>query len=335
MNRSRIAWALFIVASLAAAAYVCLHGAKLPVLEPDGPIALGERSVIIVTVLLSSIVVIPVFVLLFWFAWNYRATNPETMKHHRPEWDHSNPYFEFAWWLVPSAIIAVLAVVAWQSSHALDPYEPIAGAGAPITIEVVALDWKWLFIYPEQKIATVNEVLFPVGSPVRFVLTADAPMNSFWIPALAGQIMVMPGMTTQLNVLASKAADYDGMSGNLSGAGFAGMRFKARAVSADNFAAWIDAVRRSSVALSRQEYESLKQPSANAPVATYSSIDENLYTAVTMKYMAGTFIPERESSTQFATASPELPAATSSPVSDMPDDMQGMKGMPMAAPTLQ
>ena len=326
MDLKRIAPYMLLAGVFVGAGYVCLHGARLPVLDPQGPVALGERDVIIVTTLLSSIIVVPVFALLFWFAWKYRASDPENMKHHSPEWDHSNPLFEFAWWLVPSAIIAVLSVVAWQSSHALDPYAPLSGVGSPMTIEVVALDWKWLFIYPEEGIATVNEVVIPVGSPVRFVLTADAPMNSFWIPSLAGQIMVMPGMTTQLNVLASSAGEYEGVSGNMSGPGFAGMSFKARAVALGEYAAWVDSVRKTSSPLSRATYDSLAKPSENVAAMTYSPIDQDLYTAITMRYMKGSFIPERMPEPSSTTFSPT--STTSAPSTVMPD-------MSMGIPTLR
>ena len=330
MDLKRIAPYILLVGVFLGAGYVCLHGARLPVLDPEGPVALGERDVIIVTLLFSSIIVVPVFVLLFWFAWKYRASDPENMKHHRPEWDHSNPLFEFAWWLVPSAIIAVLSVVAWQSSHALDPYAPLSGVGSPMTIEVVALDWKWLFIYPEEGIATVNEVVIPVGSPVRFVLTADAPMNSFWIPSLAGQIMVMPGMTTQLNVLASSAGEFNGVSGNMSGPGFAVMWFKARAVTLEAYAAWVDSVRKTSSPLSRTTYDALAKPSENDPERAYSPIDQDLYTAITMRYMRRSFIPERmpePTSATFSSAS-----TTSTPSTGIPDNMADM---PMTIPTLR
>ncbi|HVM73758.1 MAG TPA: ubiquinol oxidase subunit II [Candidatus Paceibacterota bacterium] len=258
----------------------------IPVLDPAGSIALAERSVILVTFVFSSIVVVPVFVLLFWFAWKYRATNIETAHHHRPEWDHRSGYLEFAWWLVPSAIVAVLAVVAWDSAHALDPYVPLSGTNAPITIEVVALDWKWLFIYPAEGIATVNEVEFPVGTPVHFELTADAPMNSFWVPALGGQIMVMPGMTTQLNLLANRAGIFTGVSGNISGAGFSGMTFAVHTVSLDEYDRWVEAIRRTSPALTAATYEAVRQPSSDNPIATYSPVDSALYTAITMKFMS-------------------------------------------------
>ena len=266
-------------------AFVCLHGAVLPVLDPKGPVGLQERWIIIVTTLLSAIVVVPVFVLLFFFAWRYRADNPQTVRRHVPGWDHNNPLSEFLWWLVPTAIIAILSVIAWQSSHALDPYKPLSGSGAPMTIEVVALDWKWLFIYPAENIASVNMVEFPVDSPVRFEITADAPMNSFWIPALGGQIMAMPGMLTKLNLMASSIGTFNGFSANISGRGFAGMAFTAKSVTQDDFDTWVQSVRQSSSALSTSTYALLQVPSSYDPVAYYSPVDQGLYTSVMTSYL--------------------------------------------------
>ena len=255
-------------------------------LEPAGPVAAGERWVIIVTLLLCAIIVVPVFFLLFYFAWRYSATNPHAAKHHLPEWDHFNGASEFFWWIVPAVIVFVLGIVAWQSSHALDPYKPLAGSGTPLEVQVVALDWKWLFIYPQQNIATVNMLEVPVGSSVHFSLTADAPMNSLWIPALGGQIMVMPGMNTQLSLLASNPGTFVGLSGNLSGNGFAGMTFSVHAVSQNDFDAWVASVKAQQNPLTMPVYTALSKDSLNNPPATYSLVEQNLYTTIINKFMA-------------------------------------------------
>ncbi len=262
-----------------------MHGVHIPVLEPMGPIALAEKRVILVTLLLASLVVIPVFFLLFFFAWKYRAHAPEAAGHHHPTWDHDSSAAEFLWWLVPSAIIAVLSIIAWQSSHALDPYVPVRSTGQPLTVQVVALNWKWLFIYPEQGIASVNELTIPESTPVHFLLTADAPMNSFWIPSLGGQIMVMPGMQTELNLAADHGGTYDGFSGNLSGRGFAGMTFKVHSVSSEAFNAWAASVRASAAPLDAERYRVLTRESVNDPVLFFSSVEHGLYTSIYMQYM--------------------------------------------------
>jgi cytochrome o ubiquinol oxidase subunit 2 len=175
--------------------------------------------------------------------------------------------------------------VAWHSSHEYDPYQPILSNNAPITIDVVALDWKWLFIYPQQGIATVNMIEVPVNTPVHFQLTADAPMNSFWVPNLGGQIMVMPGMQTQLNLMATNAGTYSGLSGNMSGKGFAGMKFSVKVVSQDDFSSWVQSVQQHSNSLTQSAYRELALPSENNPVATYAPIDLNLYNSIIMNYM--------------------------------------------------
>ena len=284
MKREYILPCAIIALVAAAVAVAYLHTANIPVLEPAGPVALAERSVIIVTLLLCAIVVVPVFFLLFFFAWKYRARSPDVHVHHRPNWDHDSKAAEFAWWLVPTAIIAVLGVIMWQSSHALDPYKPLEGNGT-ITVEVVALDWKWLFIYPELNIASVNLLEFPENVPVHFELTADSPMNSFWIPSLGGQIMVMPGMQTQLNLMASRIGTFDGSSANISGAGFSGMAFSVKSVSPADFENWVNAIRVSQNPLTPAVYVALAQPSTYNPVAYYSPVDADLYTAVMSKFM--------------------------------------------------
>jgi cytochrome o ubiquinol oxidase subunit 2 len=262
-----------------------LNRFQMPVLDPRGPIALAESHVILITVLLCAVVVVPVFLMLFIFAWMFRASNPNAKKEHKPNWDHDNALAEFAWWVVPSLIIAFLGLVAWQSAHELDPYLPIKSDVAPITVQVVALDWKWLFIYPDQGIATVNYLEFPENTPVHFEITSDAPMNSFWIPSLGGQIMAMPGMQTQLNLAADGTGEYNGMSANISGRGFAGMTFKAKSVSSSDFDAWVKSIRTKNNPLNESTYEALVKPSEYVPVSYYAPIDQSLYTKSITKYM--------------------------------------------------
>ena len=274
------AFALF----LAVITTIYLRGANVAVLEPAGPVAAAEKNVIVATFLLCALVVIPVFGMLFVFAWRYRADSPVAHREHYPTWDHYNWVAEIIWWVIPAMIVAALGVIAWQSSNALDPYQPLDPNTPAITVDVVALDWKWLFIYPQQGIASVNLVEFPENTPVHFYLTADAPMNSFWVPQLAGQIMVMPGMTTQLNFSASRAGDFNGFSGNISGEGFAGMTFTARSVSQQEFEGWVAAVQASSSALTPASYATLAQPSEYNPVTYYAPVDD-VFDATIMKYM--------------------------------------------------
>lgn len=275
---------LSILIALGGLALIALfvHSSTVAVLSPKGTIAHEQFKLITLTALLSLIIVIPVFMLTFYIAWKYRASN--TKAKYRPDHDH-NRAAEAVWWLVPLALISILAVITWVSTHKLDPFRPIASSKKPLTIQVVALQWKWLFIYPEQDIATVNYIQFPVGTTLRFEITADAPMNSFWIPELGGQIYAMAGMTTHLNLQATEAGSFRGSSANISGEGFAGMTFTAKATSDQDFTKWIESVRKSPDHLSTADYIELAKPSKDEPAAMYASSDQGLYDKVIMKYM--------------------------------------------------
>lgn len=257
-------------------------GANVAVLNPRGSIAQEQFDLIIFTALLSLVVVVPVFALTFFIAWKYRASN--TKAKYMPEWDRSR-IAETVWWLIPLGLITILAVITYVTSHKLDPFRPIVSDKKPITIQVIAMEWKWLFIYPEQDIATVNHVQFPVNTPVNFEITSDAPMNSFWIPQLGGQIYAMAGMETKLHLVADRAGKYQGSSANISGPGFAGMRFTAQASSQADFDAWVASVKRSPTRLDKDSYDALATPTQEHPVVYYSSREKELYGTVIMKYM--------------------------------------------------
>lgn len=284
MNRKYKIFFLIIVASaFIAAAITYLRRVNIPVLEPAGEIARKERNLIYLALGLALIVVIPVFSLLIIFAVRYREGNKKAK--YSPDLE-GNKITETVWWLIPSAIIAVLSVVAWQSSHQLDPYKPIASTNPPINIQVVALDWKWLFIYPDYGVASVNMFQAPVNTPINFQITSDAPMNSFWIPQLGGQIYAMPGMTTQLHLIANKTGDYNGSSANISGSGFSGMTFVARSTPMPAFNSWINNLRNSPSNLTLAAYNKLAEPSTNNPVSHYSLVSDDLFNNVVDKYLA-------------------------------------------------
>jgi len=217
----------------------------------------------------------------FLFAWKYRASNTDAV--YTPKWSHSTK-IEIAVWAVPVLIIIALGYVTYKSTHALDPYKPLESDVKPITIEVVALDWKWMFIYPEQGIATVNKIVFPAHTPINFKVTSDSVMNSFFIPALGGQIYAMAGMQTKLHLIANQNAEMDGISANYSGAGFTGMKFKAIATSQEDFDAWVSEVKKAPKQLEKAEYEALSKPSQNNPVELYSSVTPNLFQIIVDKY---------------------------------------------------
>ncbi|MET0979723.1 MAG: ubiquinol oxidase subunit II [Candidatus Saccharimonadales bacterium] len=259
-----------------------INGLPIEILNPKGIIAQKQYDLLVFTTLLGLIVVVPVFVMTIAIAWRYREGN--TKAKYTPNKD-TNRIAETIWWTIPIILITILSVVTWTSTHDLDPHKPLASTTTPITIQVIALDWKWLFIYPDQDIATVNLVQFPTDTPVNFEITADAPMNSFWIPQLGGQIYAMSGMTTKLHLNATEAGDYKGSSANISGEGFAGMKFTARATSKTDFDTWVKKVKKSPDILSETEYNSLAKQSKNNPEAFYASSADGLYDTILMKYM--------------------------------------------------
>lgn len=259
-----------------------LFNGNIAMLDTKGLIASQQRDLLLFTTGLMLLVALPVFVLTFFIAWKYREGNKKAK--YTPNWD-SHKLIEVLWWGIPGAIILVLAIVTWVSSHTLDPYRAIESDKKPLTIQVVALQWKWLFIYPEQKIASVNLVQFPEDTPINFEITSDAPMNSFWIPQLGGQVYAMSGMKTQLHLMADEPGSYNGSSGNISGEGFAGMDFVAKASTDAEFKQWIKDVRASKDILNKETYYTLSQPSKDNPSTLYAVVDHKLYDTIIMKYM--------------------------------------------------
>jgi len=262
---------------------VFLSGCKLAVLQPHGRIAIAERDLFIDALGLMLLIVVPVIILTIVITWRYKAKN-KTAKYE-PDWAHSN-WLEAACWTPPLIIIAILAVLTWKSSHELDPYKPIVVPGKqPLTVQVVALNWKWLFIMPKQNIASINYLEIPVNTPINFVITADAPMNSFEIPSLAGQIYAMAAMKTQLHITADQVGTYKGLSTNYSGNGFADMTFKIKAVSDDQFDLWVNTVKQLPEKLTSDRYNQLTYNSTNNKVELFSGVKNNLFNDVVMKYM--------------------------------------------------
>lgn len=259
-----------------------LSGCKMAILDPKGIIAAAEKNLLVDAVMLMLIVVIPVIILSFVFTWKYRAKNANAK--YTPNWSHSN-LIEAICWIIPIIIIGILATMTWISTHKLDPYRPLAIKKKPIIIEAIALDWKWLFIYPAQHIASLNYVQIPTHVPIRFLVTADAPMNSLEIPQLAGQIYAMAGMRTKLNLMADQAGTYRGLSTNFSGNGFSDMHFIVKATSQKEFNHWATFVSHSKNSLTMAKYNLLTKPSENNPVAYFSSPAYHLFNKVIMKYM--------------------------------------------------
>ncbi|PLK58390.1 ubiquinol oxidase subunit II [Candidatus Palibaumannia cicadellinicola] len=253
-------------------------------MNPKGQIGLEQRTLILTALGLMLIVVIPAIAMAIIFAIKYRASNIKAT--YSPHW-YNSAKIELIVWSIPILIILFLATITWKSTHVLDPYKPIASATKPIMIQVVALDWKWLFIYPEYGIATVNEIAFPTNVPIHFDITSNSVMNSFFIPQLGGQIYAMAGMNSTLNLMANEQGIYKGISSNFSGRGFSGMKFTAIATPDDqSFHQWMQKVKMSQHQLSTMyDYEHLAAPSENHPVEYFSSVTFDLFHKVIGKFM--------------------------------------------------
>lgn len=262
-----------------------LSGCNAVVLRPAGDIAAQQRDLLLISTGLMLLIIIPVIALTVLFAWRYRAANTEA--RYEPDWDHSTQ-LELVIWAAPLLIIICLGAITWTGTHLLDPYRqldrvssgnPVKPGTEPLQVQVVALDWKWVFIYPQLGIATVNELAAPVNRPINFQITSGTVMNSFYVPALAGQIYAMPAMQTKLHAVINKPGDYDGFSANYSGAGFSGMKFRFYGQSVEDFDKWVARVKKDGTALDRTGYLKLEEPSENEPPRYFSSVPPDLYHA--------------------------------------------------------
>jgi len=268
-------------AALAAAVFA-LAGCQGGVLDPKGQVGVDEKNLIIISTILMLLVVIPVIVMTLYFAWKYREGRDNEI--YAPKWAHSTK-IETIVWLVPVAIVLVLGVITWRSTQALDPYKPLVHEEKHLTVEVVSLNWKWLFIYPEQGVASVNELVIPTDVPVRFKITSESTMNSFFIPQLGSQIYSMAGMETKLHLIANEPGTYEGYSANYSGAGFTGMKFKTVATDKAGFQHWIDSVKQDEDSLDSATYAELAKPSENNPVEHFGAVSDTLFHDIMYKYM--------------------------------------------------
>jgi cytochrome o ubiquinol oxidase subunit 2 len=287
MSKKRVVAAVILISGFLTLSAIYLSRVNIPLLEPKGTIGLQERRLIIIAGLLSLVVVVPVYIMLVGFAWRYREGNKKA--RYDPNFDHSR-LFESIWWGVPLILITILAIVTWNSSHSLDPFKPLNPGVPAMKIQVVAMQWKWLFIYPGQNIASLNYVQFPANTPVDFQITSDAPMNSFWIPQLGGQIYAMSGMKTDLNLEATKIGDYEGSSANISGEGFASMHFTARASSESEFNQWLKYIHQADNVLSPASYRVLSAPSKENPITYFSHVNGDIFNWVINKYEEPVFI---------------------------------------------
>lgn len=265
---------------------VLLAGCNRDVLDPAGDIALQQRDIIYISTALMLLIIVPVMALTIVFAWRYRESNKEAT--YDPDFDHSTS-LELVIWSAPLLIIICLGALTWWSTHLLDPFRPLNRISAekavdpkakPMVVQVVSLDWKWLFIYPEQGIATVNELALPVDRPVRFDLTSTNMMNTFYAPTLAGMIYTMPGMRSTVHAVLNRQGRFDGMSANYSGAGFSDMRFKLYGVDQAGFDGWVARVKGSGRALDTNGFLALEKPSEKVPAMYFAGVEGDLFERV-------------------------------------------------------
>lgn len=277
----RLARAAALLPLLAATA-----GCNLVVMHPSGDVAMQQRNLVLASTGLMLLIIVPVIVLTLIFAWRYRASN--TAATYDPDWHHSTQ-LEVVIWAAPLVIIIALGALTWISTHTLDPYRPlsriepgrpIAAGTKPLDVEVVALDWKWLFFYPEYGIATVNELAAPVDRPINFKLTSASVMNTFYVPALAGMVYAMPGMEMKLHAVINKPGTYHGQSAHYSGTGFSRMTFNFLGQEPKDFEAWVAKAKAEGKDLSRDAYLQLEKPSEREPVQYFASVADGLYSQI-------------------------------------------------------
>ena len=252
--------------------------------DPKGPVAEQQQWLIIVSFAIMLIVVIPVLIMSVWFPYKYRSGN--TKEEYLPNWEHSNK-IELVVWTVPILIITALGILTYITSHSLDPRKPIESDQPTMVVQVVAMDWKWLFIYPEYGIATVNEMAMVVDQPVEFLITSDATMNSFFIPNLGSMIYAMSGMENRLHLMASEAGTYKGMSTNYSGFGFSGMKFNAIASDKTQFDAWVTKVKDSPKVLTDDVFKALQVKSRDVKPLYFNNPNPLLFSDIIEHYTGG------------------------------------------------
>lgn len=265
--------------SIGGAALLLVAACTPAVLDPRGPVGAAEKTILIDSLVIMLAIVVPTIAATFGFAWWYRASN--TRARHRPDWAFSGKV-ELVVWAIPCMVIILLGGVAWIGSHDLDPAKPLVSDTPTLEVQVVSLDWKWLFIYPAQGVASVNELVFPAATPVRFRLTSASVMNAFFIPQLGSMIYTMNGMTTTLHLQADAPGTFAGLSSHFSGEGFSDMHFEARAVDAKAFEAWVAAARAESKPLDEKRYAELSRQSIKAPVEHFSTVDPALFDKIVM-----------------------------------------------------
>lgn len=257
-----------------AIACASLSACEEGVLVPKGPVGAQEKQLLLEALIPMLMVITPIILLTLWFAWWFRASNARAK--YRPRWEYSG-HIEFSIWMIPLLIILFLGTLAWVGAHQLDPYRPLVSSRKPVRVEVVAMDWRWLFIYPDQGVASVNELAIPTGTPISLQLTSATVMDSFFVPELGGQIYAMPGMETKLSLLADQAGSYRGISAQFSGDGFSDMHFQVLATDDKAFNAWVDHVKAAGTRLDDAAYNQLASERSTGGTLYYASITNDLF----------------------------------------------------------
>jgi cytochrome o ubiquinol oxidase subunit 2 len=263
-------------------------GCNRGILDPVGPVGQAEKQILINSTAIMLAIIIPTMIATVAFAWWFRRGNTKAV--YRPDWEYSGA-IELVVWSIPALTVLLLGGIAWIGSHDLEPSKPLKSAVKPIEVEVVSLDWKWLFIYPDQGIATVNQLVVPAGTPVNYRLTSDTVWNVFFVPQFGTMIYTMPRMTTRLNLQADRPGTYDGLSSHFSGDGFPGMTFKAHVVAPQQFAAWAQGARGSQLKLDGRTYAELSKPSSYVKPITYGAVAPGLFDAIVANRAAESPVP--------------------------------------------
>jgi cytochrome o ubiquinol oxidase subunit 2 len=259
-------------------------GCNRGILDPVGPIAAQEKQLLINSTAIMLAIIIPTIIATIAFAWWFRRGN--TKAKYLPEWEYSGAV-ELVVWSIPALTVMLLGGIAWIGSHDLEPSKPLQSSVQPVRVDVVSLDWKWLFIYPDQGVATVNQLVVPAGVPVSFRLTSGTVWNVFFVPQVGTMIYTMPRMTTRLNLQADRQGVYDGLSAHFSGDGFSGMRFRTHVLPPQQFAAWAQGARGKGRALDGRTYAELEKPSSYVKPTTYGAVAPNLFEAIVMNRAPG------------------------------------------------
>src|SRR5271155_5039226 len=281
--RTPSAFAIWLQAISMTGAAMLLSSCDEGVLDPHGPVSKAERIILYNSTAIMLAVVIPVIVLTLVFAWWFRARNRRA--HYRPDWEYSGR-IEMIIWSIPALVILFLGGIAWTGSHNLDPAQPLEESTTPLDIEVISLDWRWLFIYPHEGIASLSRLVVPAGVPLRFRLTSTTVMNSFFVPQLGSQIYTMPNMVTRLNLKADQPGTFEGLSAQFSGDGFSDMRFDLVAVGSDAFRDWVNATKTQGGTLDATTFEELLRPAKAEGVQTYAQVSQGLFDSVSSSHMA-------------------------------------------------